>query len=66
MTVTSIVLPDSKSGPKPLFLSNPALVVLRDLSVRPDAATGRFIIKAAWRANDRKLGEALKRVVPGC
>ena len=41
----SIVLPDSKSGPKPLFLSNPALVVLRDLSVRPDAATGRFIIK---------------------
>jgi integrase len=42
---SSIVLPDSKTGPKPLFLSNPALVVLRDLSARPEAATSAFIIK---------------------
>jgi integrase len=41
----SIILPDSKTGPKPLFLSNPALVVLRDLSARPEAATSGFIIK---------------------
>ena len=40
-----IILPDSKTGPKPLFLSNPALVVLRDLSARPEAATSGFIIK---------------------
>lgn len=42
---SSIVLPDSKTGPKPLFLSNPALVVLRDLSARPEAAASAFIIK---------------------
>src|SRR3984893_10124738 len=41
----SIVLPDSKTGPKPLFLSKPALVVMRDLSARPEAATSEFIIK---------------------
>jgi integrase len=41
----SILLPDSTTGPKPLFLSNPALVVLRDLSARPEAATSEFIIK---------------------
>jgi len=41
----NIILPDSKTGPKPLFLSNPALVVLRDLSARPEAATSAFIIK---------------------
>jgi len=41
----SIILPDSKTGPKPLFLSNPALEVLRDLSTRPEAATSAFIIK---------------------
>jgi integrase len=40
-----MVLPDSKTGPKPLFLSNPALMVLRDLSARPEAATSEFIIK---------------------
>jgi integrase len=42
---SSIILPDSKTGPKPLFLSHPALVVLRDLSARPEAATSAFIIK---------------------
>ncbi|HZM08122.1 MAG TPA: tyrosine-type recombinase/integrase [Methylocella sp.] len=41
----SIVLRDSKTGPKSLFLSNPALVVLRNLSARPEAATSEFIIK---------------------
>ena len=41
----SIILPDSKTGPKPLFLSDPALVVLRQLSKRPDAGTSVFIIK---------------------
>jgi integrase len=41
----SIILPDSKTGPKPLFLSDPALVVLRQLSERPDAGTSLFIIK---------------------
>jgi integrase len=46
----SIVLPDSKTGPKPLFLSNPALVVLRDLSERPETATSGFIIKGRLAA----------------
>jgi integrase len=45
----SIVLPDSKTGPKPLFLSNPALEVLRDLSARPEAATSAYIIKGRLR-----------------
>ncbi len=44
-----IILPDSKTGPKPLFLSNPALVVLRDLSARPEAATSAYIIKGRLR-----------------
>src|ERR1700730_16318007 len=47
----SIVLPDSKTGPNPLFLSNPALVVLRDLSARPEAATSGFIIKGRLAGN---------------
>ena len=46
----SIILPDSKTGPKPLFLSNPALVVLRELSRRPEAATNAFIIKGRLAA----------------
>jgi integrase len=41
----SILLPESKTGPKPLFLSKPALMVLRNLSARPEAATSEFIIK---------------------
>jgi integrase len=40
-----IVLPDSNTGSKPIFLSDPTLAVLRDLSARPEAATGGFIIK---------------------
>lgn len=42
---SSIVLPDSKTGPKSLFLSGPALAILRDLSARPQASTSTFIIK---------------------
>ncbi len=41
----SVILPDSKTGPKPLFLSDPALTVLRQLSERPEAGTSAFIIK---------------------
>ncbi len=38
-------LPDSKTGPKTLFLSSPALAILRGLAVRQDVGISAFIIK---------------------
>lgn len=40
-----INLPDSKTGAKPVFLSEEAMAVLQDLRSRPDAETSDFIIK---------------------
>ena len=40
-----VILPDSKTGPKSLFLSVPALAVLCGLAETRDAGTSAFIIK---------------------
>ena len=48
-----IVPPDSNTGSKPIFLSDPTLAVLRDLSARPEAATGGFIIKGRLPGKNR-------------
>jgi len=56
----SIILSDSKTGPKPLYLSNPALVVLRDLSTRPEAATSTFIIKGRLAGRCHARGASVR------
>jgi integrase len=42
---SAIILPDSKTGPKPVFLSGPALAILHGLSAKPGAEASAFIIK---------------------